>query len=224
MDINAIRKEIQEQEERVRTSLEYLEYLKNLLAHAEQAQDTNTQPSAGSDTTESPTTSLKYDNKNLSAFVIHSEQLEYLLNKSHSIKEFLHKLYQSIKHILTTDPSAIDYIRHKCYPQIKLKMEFQHEKAYNPEIDTATPVFYNEGYCKRDYLIQDTTDIDRVIPKIMEKLDAQIDNFIWNGSNWSLVRPIKCTIKLIKQCVYEVTRAPRWDCARPAAAGSRFFA
>jgi hypothetical protein len=29
-------------------------------------------------------------------------------------------------------------------------------------------------------------------------LDAQIDNFIWNGSNWSLVRPIKCTIKLIK--------------------------
>jgi hypothetical protein len=62
-------------------------------------------------------------------------------------------------------------------------MEFQHEKAYNPEVDSATPVFYNEGYRKRQYLIQDTTDIDRVTPKVLEKLDAQIDNFIWNGSN-----------------------------------------
>jgi hypothetical protein len=36
MDISAIKKEIQQQEEHIRASLEYLEYLKNLLAHAEQ--------------------------------------------------------------------------------------------------------------------------------------------------------------------------------------------
>jgi hypothetical protein len=117
---------------------------------------------------------------------------------SKNIKEFLYNLYLVIKQILTTDPTALKYIRHKCYPQILLEMLFQHEKAYNPEIDTATPTFYNEGYRKRENLIQDITDVDRVILRIMDKLENQILNFTECGSDWSLVKPIKCTIKLIR--------------------------
>jgi hypothetical protein len=137
MDISAIDKEIHE-EEKVRESLQRIEYLKSLLSSEGQVPNTNTQLSSGPDTTVPLPTSLKYDNKILSAFVIHSEQLEYLFSKSKSVKEFLHNVYLVIKDILTTDPNAIKYIKHKYYPQIKLKMEFQHEKAYNPEVDSAT--------------------------------------------------------------------------------------
>jgi hypothetical protein len=85
MGITAIKKGIYEEEEKVKESLHRIEYLKSLLAREEQAQDTNAQTTSGPDTTVLLPTSLKYDNKILSAFVIHSEQLEYIFSKSTTI-------------------------------------------------------------------------------------------------------------------------------------------
>jgi hypothetical protein len=73
MDITAIEKEIHEEEKKVRESLQPIESLKSLLSREEQASNTNNQLSSGPDTTVPLPTSLKYDNKILSAFVIHSE-------------------------------------------------------------------------------------------------------------------------------------------------------
>jgi DNA repair exonuclease SbcCD ATPase subunit len=171
MDISALKKELHDLQESVTRSLQRIEYLNNLIASIEQQQqqpkvEPLPQPSI-QDTEEDLESSLKFVNRNWTDFKIYQQKLEEIFSKSKSIKDFLNNLYVHIKNILTKHPTALEFIKAKCYPQIKLKMEFQHEKAYNPEIDTATPLFYNEGYHRRDNLIQDITDLDKVIPKIL---------------------------------------------------------
>jgi hypothetical protein len=143
-------------------------------------------------------TTFDDDEKNLKIYHLDTHELDTIFNQANTIDDFIDKLKDPIKKLLLSKPHAVSYMRKRCYMQIKLKLKYWHDKAYAPEEDTATPTFYNEGYCRREFLLYDESALDRVIPAILDKLKIQIDNFEFCGSGWILVGPLKCTIRLIK--------------------------
>jgi hypothetical protein len=107
-----------------------------------------------------------------------------------NIDTYINNLKDPIKSLVLSKPGVL-----KCYIQIKLKLRYWNNED---EEDDITPTFYNEVYCRPEYLLYDESGLDRIISVILDNIRIKIDKFESSGSGWILLGPVKCSIRLIR--------------------------
>jgi hypothetical protein len=115
-----------------------------------------------------------------------------------NIQDFMKKCVEHLVNKVANDNTRIRMIKAKCYLQVKVRMEYYHDKPDEPLFKTTKVPFYFVKIIDRSNLILSLDDLRKVAETQVLGILRMMDNFEHNGSDWVLLRPIDFKFRLIR--------------------------
>jgi hypothetical protein len=146
----------------------------------------------------SPPLPIIEKHKSVKIVRINQETLKDLFIKAEDVQDFINKCVNYVVENFPKDQDVMKLIKSKLHLQLKVVMEYSHDKPYEPALKYIKKAFYVDKINQRCNLVQSVADFRTVLENQAKAILRMIDSFEHQGSNWMIVKQLKFTLRIIR--------------------------
>jgi hypothetical protein len=147
---------------------------------------------------EPPSLPMQENYPKLKIIKIDKKILDVIFIKRDNIKDFMNKCLDEMMTKIANDQTVLKLFKVKCYLQVKVVLEYYHDKPHEPVLKTNKVPFYVDKVIQRSNLIQSQDDLRRVAETQVADILRKMDNFEHKGSDWIILSPIEFKFRFIR--------------------------